>query len=126
MKSVPLGREKGWSFLLKHSVANTEALMRAVEGCAHGLVVLDPEIVGDLKPMPDSRLSKLTPRQLEVLKRMSEGYNNAAIAAMLHLGEKTVQNYNNQIFQELRLSGESEFHARVKAALIYAEETLSD
>ena len=117
-------RESGWSYLLKQSLANTEALIRAVEGCAHGLVVLDPEIASDVRPTSHSRLANLTPRQLEVLTYIAQGYNNSAIAAKMNLGEKTVQNYNNAIFQELRLSGETAVHARVRAALIYAEESL--
>lgn len=125
LNQAPIERQSGWSYLLKQSLANTDALMRAVEGCAHGLVVMDPAIVGTLEPANDSRLANLTPRQLEVLNYMAQGYSNSAIAEEMNLGEKTVQNYNNAIFQELRLSGEAAIHARVKAALIYAEESLS-
>ena len=123
LHSVPLGQAPGWSYLLKQSVTDTGALVRAIEGSARGLVVLDPQVVAELRPREDSRLASLTPRQLEVLELMAQGYNNPAIAARLHLGDKSVQNYVNVIFQALQLSGEREIHARVRATLIYIAET---
>lgn len=123
LASVPLGQAAGWSYLLKQSVADASALVRAIQGSASGLMVLDPAIVAGLKPREGSRLARLTARQREVLELMAQGYNNAAIAEKLHVGEKSVENYINAIYQELQLSGGERVHPRVKATLIYLEES---
>jgi DNA-binding NarL/FixJ family response regulator len=123
LSSIPLGQAPGWSYLLKQSMSDASSLVRAIEGSARGLVVLDPEVVAELRPKDDSLLANLTSRQLEVLELIAQGYNNSSIASRLHLEEKSVQNYINAIFQELQLSGEEDTHARVKATLLYLKET---
>jgi len=121
--NVPLAQASGWSYLLKQSVADVSTLIRAIEGSASGLMVLDPEVVAGLKPREGSRLAKLTHRQLDVLELIAQGHNNAAVAATLHLGEKSVENYINAIYQELHLSDEETVHPRVRATLIFLQET---
>ena len=44
----------GWSYLLKQSVTDAEALMRAIEGAASGLVVMDPFVVHNMRPRQGS------------------------------------------------------------------------
>ena len=39
------------------------------------------------------------------------------------LAEKSVETYISAIYQHLDLTGEQELHARVKATLLYIEET---
>jgi DNA-binding NarL/FixJ family response regulator len=88
-----------------------------------GLVVLDPLVVESLGRR-ETRLSALTRRQLEVLSLMAKGYNNAAIARSLVLEEKSVENHINAIFGQLNLSRDNAAHPRVKAVLLYLNETL--
>ena len=102
LSNVPFGQAAGWSYLLKQSVADASALVRAIEGSASGLVVLDPEVIAGLRPTEDSRLARLTRRQLEVLELIAQGYNNASIASKMKLEAKSVQNYINSVFQELQ------------------------
>ncbi|MBI2165441.1 MAG: response regulator transcription factor [Chloroflexi bacterium] len=123
--SLPLGRTPGWSYLLKQSVGDINTLVRAIHGSASGLMVLDPGVVAGLRPREGTRVARLTPRQQEVLKLMAQGYNNATIAERLHLGEKSVENYINAVYQELQLTAEERIHPRVKASLIYLEESQS-
>ena len=40
----------GWSYLLKQSVSDAGSLVRAIEGAASGLVVMDPTVVNGMKP----------------------------------------------------------------------------
>ena len=122
-----LSREEvsGWSYLLKQSVGDTATLGRAIEGSASGLVVLDPEVVRGLKPRQGSFASRLTPRQLEVLSLMAQGYNNVAIAENLVLGPKSVENYINAIYQELSLSQGDHIHPRVSAVLSFLQDSYS-
>jgi DNA-binding NarL/FixJ family response regulator len=54
---------------------------------------------------------------------MAKGHNNAAIAKALVLEEKSVENHINAIFGQLNLSRNNAAHPRVKAVLLYLQET---
>jgi DNA-binding NarL/FixJ family response regulator len=69
-----------------------------------------------------SPLDELTPRELDVLREMAEGANNAAIAATLVLSERSVEKVIHSIFLKLGLGWESAVHKRVKAVLLYLAE----
>ena len=122
MAALPAFRAAGWSYLLRQSVSDVATLVRAIDGAAMGLVVLDPLVVESLGRR-DTRLSALTRRQIEVLSLMAKGYNNAAIARALVLEEKSVENHINAIFGQLNLSRDSAAHPRVRAVLLYLQET---
>lgn len=122
LAALPAFRAAGWSYLLRQSVSDVAMLVRAIEGAARGLVVLDPLVVESLGRR-DTRLSALTKRQLEVLSLMAKGYNNAAIARTLVLEEKSVENHINAIFGQLNLSRDNVGHPRVRAVLLYLQET---
>ena len=123
IRSLPLAQAGGWSYLKKQSVADLEALTRAIEGAAAGLMVLDPSLVNALRPKPKSRMEELTPRQREVLQLMAQGYSNPAIAERLMLGIKSVENYINAIYQHLAVAQDEPIHPRVKAVLLYLQES---
>jgi len=121
--SLPAGEARGWSYLLKSSVTDTATLVRAIEGAAAGLVVLDPALVDALRPRPRSPVDALSDRQRQVLALMAKGYSNAGIAQELVLTEKTVENYVGGIFQALGLDRGEAVHQRVKAVLAFLEGT---
>jgi DNA-binding NarL/FixJ family response regulator len=123
LAALPAFRAAGWSYLLRQSVTDVATLVRAIDGAAMGLVVLDPLVVESLGRR-DTRLSALTKRQLEVLSLMAKGYNNAAIARSLVLEEKSVENHINAIFGQLNLSRDNAAHPRVKAVLLYLQESV--
>jgi DNA-binding NarL/FixJ family response regulator len=123
LAALPAFRAAGWSYLLRQSVSDVSTLVRAIEGAAMGLVVLDPQVVESLGRR-ESRLSALTRRQLEVLALMAKGYNNAAIARALVLEEKSVENHINAIFGQLNLSRDNVAHPRVKAVLMYLQDNV--
>src|SRR5690606_19563208 len=83
LSSLRHGRLTGWSYLQKKSVSNVDALKRAIEGAAEGLVVLDHQLVTECEPKADSRLAQLTPRQLDILELIAQGYTNAGIGELL-------------------------------------------
>ncbi|MBI5288778.1 MAG: response regulator transcription factor, partial [Chloroflexi bacterium] len=122
MSALPAFRAAGWSYLLRQSVNDIATLIRAIDGAASGLVVMDPAVVERLGQR-DSRLGALTKRQMEVLSLMAKGHNNAAIARALVLEEKSVENHINAIFGQLNLSRDNSAHPRVKAVLLYLQET---
>ncbi len=121
--SLPAGQARGWSYLLKSSVTDTATLVRAIQGAASGLVVLDPALVDALRPRPRSAVDALSERQRQVLALMAKGYSNGGIAQELVLTEKTVENYVGGIFQALGIDREGAIHPRVKAVLAFLEGT---
>lgn len=123
LAALPAFRAAGWSYLLRQSVSDVATLVRAIDGAAMGLVVLDPLVVESLGRR-ETRLSALTRRQLEVLSLMAKGYNNGAIARSLVLEEKSVENHINAIFGQLNLSRDNAAHPRVKAVLLYLQESV--
>ena len=113
----------GWSYLLKQTVSDAGSLVRAIEGAAAGLVVMDPSVVNGMRPRSGSITARLTPRQQQVLSMMAQGYNNTSIADKLVLGTKSVENYINAIDQELSLSHDGTLHPRVQAVLSYIRDS---
>ena len=121
--SLPLSESPGWAYLLKQTLPDLDTLMRAILGSVNGMVVLDPAVVESLRPRRDSTTSKLTPRQQQVLELIAQGYNNTGIAQSLALTEKSVETYINSIYQVLQVSGGQGVHSRVKATLIYLQDS---
>lgn len=124
LASLPQDSLGGWSYLLKQSVRDIASLHRAIEGAAAGLMVLDPSLVANRKARTGGAIERLTPRQREVMALVAQGYTNAAIAEKLVIATKTVEKQLNLLYQELQVDrNTSALHPRVKAVLIYMEET---
>lgn len=123
LAALPSPDTPGWSFIVKQSLSDMSALVRAIEAAAAGLVVLDPALLAATLEPRHSRLGQLTPRQLEVLQLMARGLSNSAIARTLVLEEKSVENHINAIFGQLVVNHDPSVHSRVKAVITYLEET---
>lgn len=124
VSSLPREAMAGWSYLLKKTVSDLAALERAIEGAASGFVVLDPQIVTGMQPRTGGYVSRLTPRQREILTLIAQGFTNAGIAEQLVLSEKSVENQINGIYHQLEIDREtSPVQPRVKAVLIYLQES---
>jgi DNA-binding NarL/FixJ family response regulator len=114
-------------YLLKERVADVEELATAIRTVADGGSVIDPKVVDALvssKAVEASPLAELTPRELDVLREMAEGKNNAAIASTLHLSPRSVEKMIHAIFLKLGLAWEPASHKRVKAVILYLSETV--
>jgi DNA-binding NarL/FixJ family response regulator len=111
------------AYLLKERVDELEQLVAAIRTVAAGGSVVDPKVVESLVAArtgaAPSPLDELTPRELDVLREMAEGRNNAAIAASLVLSERSVEKVIHSIFLKLGLGWETAVHKRVKAVLLY-------
>lgn len=57
---------------------------------------------GDARPV-DARFAELSERELDVLEQISQGLDNAQIAARLGMAEKTVRNHVTRIFDKLQV-----------------------
>jgi DNA-binding NarL/FixJ family response regulator len=81
----------------------------------------DPNAAGQLltRDRSQGRLSRLTPRELDVLALMAEGLGNAAIAARLFITEGGVHKHIRNIFAKLDLSLDNRVDRRVAAVLRY-------
>ena len=97
-------------FLLKDVRASQ--LTDAIRTVSAGQALLAPAITGRLiedylarhgSPAPDPRSERLSPRELEVLRRIALGESNAEIAAAMFLGVSTVKTYVNRLLTKLDL-----------------------
>ena len=73
---------------------------------------------------PDQRraVSRLTPREVEVLEAMTEGLSNRGISERLFLSMSTVEKAISAIFDKFELLGDEQTSRRVRAVLTYLEE----
>jgi DNA-binding NarL/FixJ family response regulator len=110
-------------YLLKDRVMDVGRFVATVRQVAAGSTVMDPEVVNALLShrATDPTLRKLSPREHEVLTLMAEGRSNAAIAARIHVTEKTVSKHISTIFTKLGLGLSENHHRRILAVLAYLE-----
>ncbi|MEU0698550.1 response regulator transcription factor [Streptomyces niveus] len=106
-------------YLLKERIGHVEEFVDAVRRVAEGATVVDPEVVRQLLRHRRDPLSRLTPREQEVLALMAEGRSNAAVAAALHVSEGTVSKHFGSILTKLDLSLTDATNRRVLAVLAY-------
>ncbi len=86
-----------------------EEVIKALRGTLAGKSYVDPTVAGKLiqqvanpqsKPLT-TLTGKLTEREVDVLRLVARGLNNADIAEQLHLSEGTVRNYISTILDKL-------------------------
>jgi len=111
----------GVGYLLKDRVSNVGQFIDAVERVAAGGTVMDPEVVSPLLARRDEPLSRLTPREREVLGHMAEGRSNAAVAAAMVVTEKAVGKHIANIFSKLDLAQSDDDNRRVLAVLAFLQ-----
>jgi len=110
---------RGLGYLLKDRVADVDEFASAVRRIAEGGSVLDPAVVAELlgRSRKVDPLSRLTPREREVLELMAEGRSNQAIADRLYVTSRAVEKHVTSIFAKLDLPATTEDHRRVLAVL---------
>lgn len=96
--------------------ATAAEISAAVDAAAAGLVVLHPEVAESLvpaagrsgAPRPPAPAQPLTPREVEVLALLAEGFGNKAIAPRLGISEHTVKAHVASIFSKLHATTRAE------------------
>jgi two-component system, NarL family, response regulator YdfI len=93
-------------------------IVSAVLAVDRGLVLLDPEVTKELASQtrtvtstPENTadsLEELTPREIEVLRLMAEGFGNKQIAARLGISDHTVKFHISSILAKLSVSSRTE------------------
>jgi DNA-binding NarL/FixJ family response regulator len=111
----------GRAYLLKERLADLDQLVSAVRTVVDGGSVIDPLVVEALlnRRAASDPLSRLTPREREVLEHVARGGSNAAIATALFVTERAVEKHINSIFAKLELPVTTDVHRRVAAVLVY-------
>lgn len=108
-----------------------EELVPALEAARRGDNVVAKEMVGTLArivrgdtapgqppPRPAAPFADLTPRELEILEHVAEGFSNKAIARALNITDGTVKLHVKAILRKLGI------HSRVEAAVLAVEHGL--
>lgn len=113
--------DRGVGYLLKERIADLDTFIADLRRVLDGGTVLDPVVVAAMmdRPRAGEPLAGLTPRQREVLALMAEGRSNAAIAARLHVTEKSVVRHVSLVYDALGIDQSSEDHRRVLAVVRY-------
>ena len=111
----------GVGYLLKDRVFNDDQFVEALRAVAGGGTVMDPEVVSKLlvRRARDEPVTRLSPREREVLALMAEGRSNSAIAQRLFVTEKAVSKHSTSIFAKLDLAQSDDDNRRVLAVLAY-------
>ena len=92
-------------YVLKHSAASE--LVTAIQSALRGKTYVTPLLAGELmqfyKQKPDLRdeLTRLTPRQREVLQLLAEGCSAKEIASVLQISSRTVEFHKYRMMEEL-------------------------
>jgi DNA-binding NarL/FixJ family response regulator len=116
----------GWSYLLKTSVADLDQLGLAIRESAAGGVVIDSALTKTLVPQGAGPLHVLTPRQVDVVARMANGWSNKRIAEDLVLSVRTVESVISDIIAALAIPSDTDgYNARVACVLLYLQHTVS-
>jgi DNA-binding NarL/FixJ family response regulator len=108
-------------YLLKD--ASIQDLIQGIESAAVGEALISPHIAGKVlqhvratTASPDAAATiraELSDREIEVLKLIANGKDNAVIAGELHISPKTVKNHISNILMKLQMDN------RIQAA-VYA------
>jgi DNA-binding NarL/FixJ family response regulator len=108
-------------YLLKDRVSDVPDFVSAVRRVAAGGSAVDPTIVSTLvsRRRRDDPLSRLTPREREVLVLMAAGNSNQGIADRLVITLRAVEKYVSTIFDKLGIPSTGSESRRVLAVLLY-------
>lgn len=109
-------------FLLKE--VTSEQLIDAVKVVSQGQSILDPAVTQRVlskvrsiaSPASQDKREALSPQEERVLALVAEGKTNKEIAAFLHLSDKTVGHYLENIFQKLQVT------RRAQAAVYFSQQ----
>jgi DNA-binding NarL/FixJ family response regulator len=100
--------------LSKDDITDADTLTNAIEAALRGQIEMTT-IDGD------AQVRSLTPTQLEILRLLSSGMTNSAIAQYRSTSERAVEKQVKVIYAALGLESDKTTNARVLAALRFAE-----
>ncbi len=114
---------RGRAYVLERRIDAT--LTQIVRDVVAGGIHVDPAVVDAVVTRADRKaadpLSRLTPRERDVLALLASGDTNAAIAEALSISKRAVERHVNSIFVKLELQDSEHVSRRVKAALLFLQ-----
>ena len=99
-------------YVLKHSAPSE--LITAIQAALRGKTYVTPLLAGELmhfykeRPNQGDELSKLSPRQREVLQLLAEGHSAKEIASILDISARTVEFHKYRMMEALGLKSAAE------------------
>jgi len=107
-------------YVLKN--ASSDEIVQAVHTVHEGQMALDPTVARKIvtrwmsagQTPSEPAETRPTPREMQVLKLLTRGFTNKAIAAQMKISERTVQGHIASLFDKLGVSSRTE--AVVRAA----------
>jgi DNA-binding NarL/FixJ family response regulator len=114
------------AYLLKERIHDRRRIAGAVREVAAGGSAFDSKVVDVLVAAQGdggSPLSAISPRERDVLAEVAQGKSNTAIAESLVLTKSAVEKHINSIFAKLGLAGAHDVSQRVKAALMFLDDS---
>lgn len=116
----------GIGYLLKRRILNLEDFLDSVQRVAAGGSSIDSDVISsmvrrEVRNHKDGGIAQLTPRRLEVLQLMAQGYSNARIARELFVTEKAIARSIALIFVALELPPDPDDHRRVLAVMRFLD-----
>ncbi|NBX23528.1 MAG: DNA-binding response regulator [Microbacteriaceae bacterium] len=118
---LPEETRAGWSYLAKSSSTDLDVLTKTIQATARGRSIIDPSLVDRSRAKSGGRVSRLTKRQFEVLRAVSRGLSNQAIADEFGFSLKTVVAHLSAIYAALDIPEGS--NPRVHSVLEFLQET---
>jgi two-component system, NarL family, response regulator LiaR len=88
--------------------ADPEVLLAAVRAVARGKTYIDPSVARQVLHASAADPDDLTPRELEVLRRLALGRTNKEIAAELFIGEETVKTHIGRVLAKLQVENRAQ------------------
>lgn len=110
-------------YILKNTPSAT--IREYIKMVNKGALLIHPEIATKLKQMLNVKTEKdlseynLTPREIQIIQLISDGYSNTEIVKKLFLSESTIKNYVSTILTKLNLRD------RTQVAVFYLKRNLS-
>jgi DNA-binding NarL/FixJ family response regulator len=111
-------------YLLKDRVMQVGEFMDALQRVGAGGAAFDPEVIRRLLAATTHTdpLTRLTPREREVLEKVAQGHTNAGIAETLFISRSAVEKHLNAIFEKLELTTDGGYSRRALAIIRYLQD----
>ena len=125
LQALPEAERPYWSYLLKTGVSSRQVLTDAIKGCLNRSL-MDEQVREKKVNLEGFHLEMLSNQQREILSLVAAGMSNAAIAQKLFIAPKSVEYHLTQIYSQLKVAPDATTNARLRAAMIFAQQERED